>query len=177
MSTLSEAEMIAQHQLDQVLEALPAIRRWLVRATPMRPNPDLPPLHLSQLRVLVHLYLHGQQTIGEIARGLGISSSTASECIDGLASRGIIVRTRSETDRRQVLVTMTPSAIEMGAKIMTARQEVVERAMNELNLAERAAFVKGFLLLTRYAESWIEHQGEAGEPVAAGGARKEIADG
>ncbi|MBF8267017.1 MAG: MarR family transcriptional regulator [Dehalococcoidia bacterium] len=157
MAVLSETEATLQRQVALVLESLPSVRRWLVHAARV---PDRPEGHnhlpLSHVRVLLDLALYGPMTMGQLARRLGISCSTATECVAGLESRGRVMKQRSLSDRRQVMVSLTPEAERIASQVLAQRQGVVERVITQLSPAERQAFVKGLTLLGREVEEWIE---------------------
>ena len=149
-----------REQLDRVLESLPALRRWLLRSAPRQDNPDRQPLPLSEVRTVIHLHQVGPQTVGELARGLGISYSTATECVADLERRGRVVKMRSEIDRRQVMVTLTPEAQAAASRIVSERAGVVSAVLDEMSSSERRAFVKGIDLLARAAEAWMDRGAE-----------------
>lgn len=155
MQITSEAETSAR-QTGRALELLPALSRWLTRSLPERRQADRPYLPLSQLRLLVHVAWRGPTTVGEIARDLGISCSTATECIAELESRGRVVKQRSESDRRRVIVSLTPQAEEYTGRVLRERRAVVEEAFHSLTPKECRTFLKGLALLAGIAESRLE---------------------
>jgi DNA-binding MarR family transcriptional regulator len=159
MQNPSEDEGLFRAQMDRVLEALPALRRWLLRSNPRGElvgagrGSGLP---LSEVRTVIHLHQTGPQSVGELARGLGISYSTATECIADLERRGRVVKTRSETDRRQVLVRLTPEAEATASRIISERAGIVAGVLRQMNPVERQAFIEGVMLLSREAEAWMD---------------------
>ena len=158
MTTIAETENMQQHYLEQVMESLPVLRRWLIRSgVARRDKQNGAKLSLSQIRVTVHLFHSGPQTMSDLAYGLGISCSTATECVSALEDRGRVVRTRSTADRRQVVVSLTSEAEAEAAEVFSHRKGVVEQALRQLSSQEQKAFVKGLVLLAESAESWVEH--------------------
>ncbi len=157
MRVVSETERISQQQTSLVLEALPVLRRWLRTSAPRTERPkERQPLPLSHVRALIHLYQNGPLTVGGLARGLGISNSTATECVAGLEAQGRVVKERSTSDRRCVVVRVTPEAAVATARVLSQRSAVVERALQQLSSKESRAFVRGLALLSREAESWMD---------------------
>ena len=157
MATLSETEKVADPPVDQVLEVLPALRRWLVRSGPPRGNRvGRPSSPLSHVRALIHLYQRGPMSMGELARGLGISCSTATECVAGLEARGRVVKDRPESDRRQVVVSLTPEAKATAAQVVSQRKVVIERVLQQLSPREAKAFVKGLDYLAAEVDAWLD---------------------
>lgn len=96
------------------------------------------------IRAAIHVYQHGERTVGELAAGLGISYGWASRVISELEDAGMVVRQTSETDRRVVRVTLTPEAIAMVENAYRWRGEAVERALASLD-ADGRRTVTAFL--------------------------------
>lgn len=63
----------------------------------------------SQLMVLQEVARHGETTAGAIAAAVQFSQATVTSIVDRLTERGFVERSRRESDRRQVWVTMTDS--------------------------------------------------------------------
>lgn len=141
--------------MDQALEALPSLARWLRRSAPGRPQGDRSPT-LAQVRVLIHLFQNGHQSMGQLARGLGISCSAATECVAALEATGRVTRTRSSTDRRRVEVTLSHEAQAVAARVISERRVILERVLDRLTDKEGRAFVKGLILLAKNAEAWLD---------------------
>lgn len=158
MQVASETETLSRQQMDQVLEVLPTLRRWLLRSVPKAPRQEgIVPLPLSHVRVLIHLYQRGPLTMGQLAHGLGISCSAATECVAALEGRGRILKHRPQADRRQVVVSLTPEAEAAASRVLSYRKVVVGDVLRHLSPMEAEAFVKGLLLLALKAEFWMDH--------------------
>lgn len=71
--------------------------------------PLLKPHRLTypQYLVLVALWAEDGQSVGQIARLLQLESNTLTPLLKRVAMQGLITRTRSSTDERQVLITLT----------------------------------------------------------------------
>jgi DNA-binding MarR family transcriptional regulator len=86
---------------------------------------------LPQIKLIKHLYLHGPCMVGEVAGALGVSMPSASEMIDKLVDEGLVERRTNPDDRRQVLVSLTAAAREVGDQIHRLRRAqmraVIER--------------------------------------------------
>jgi DNA-binding MarR family transcriptional regulator len=83
-------------------ELLGAERRLRSR-DPRRPGE----LSTIQLRALTQLAKDEQVSAGELARRAELSPGAMTAMLDQLEGAGMIVRRRSETDRRQVIVALT----------------------------------------------------------------------
>jgi len=62
----------------------------------------------AQYRMLARLH-QGEATVSELAGCHAVTLPTATKILDGLVQRGWIERWRSEADRRQVFVRLTPT--------------------------------------------------------------------
>ena len=97
------------------------------------------------VRAAIHLYQHGQRTIGELAAGLGISMGWASRVVSELEAAGMVSREQDPHDRRIVRTSIAESAKPMIEQAYRWRGEAIERALAGLDKRERAA-VRQFLL-------------------------------
>ncbi len=81
-------------------------------------KPLLDPLGLTypQFLVMVSLWARDDQTVGELGEGLFLESSTLTPLIKRLEANGLLTRTRSKTDERQVRVCLTKMGAAMKAK-------------------------------------------------------------
>ena len=96
-------------------------------------QPASGPLTFAQMRVLWTLDGNGHTaTPGQIARSLGISSSTATGLVERLADGGYIRRTHSTRDRRQVLLQIRPKGRRMMAGFRRLRQSRLRRLLSTL---------------------------------------------
>ncbi len=102
---------------------------------------------LGQLKTLVLLHDQERATVGEIAAGLGVAMPTASELVDRLVEDDLAERATNPTDRRQVLVWLTPQAREFGSQLYALRCAQVRAAFDRLAPDERPAFVRGLQAL------------------------------
>ncbi|MBV8880312.1 MAG: MarR family transcriptional regulator [Planctomycetaceae bacterium] len=94
-------------------------------------------LTFGQMRVLWTLDSNGASaTPGEIARRLGIASSTATGLVERLADGGYIRRTHSTEDRRQVLLQLKPKGRRMMAGFRKVRQSRLRRLLGSLRRAD-----------------------------------------
>jgi DNA-binding MarR family transcriptional regulator len=65
-------------------------------------------LSLPQYHLLEALRDSAELTVGELADAAGVAAPTATRMLDCLARDGYVTRRHSQTDRRAVLVTLTP---------------------------------------------------------------------
>jgi DNA-binding MarR family transcriptional regulator len=101
------------------------------------------------IRAAVFIHENGPQTVGQLARGLGISQGWASRIVDDLERAGYVSRTRDPADRRVVRVGLTAMATERVQKAARWRGDAVEAALSGMGPDERAAVA---LFLRRFLE-------------------------
>jgi len=118
------------------------------------------------VRAAIHVYQHGEPTVGELAAGLGISYGWASRVISELETAGMVARQTDDSDRRIVRVRLTPEAVAMVENAYRWRGEAVERALATLDADGRRA-VAAFL--RRVTEELARSARERGRGAARGG--------
>jgi DNA-binding MarR family transcriptional regulator len=109
-----------------------------------RPLPNLGPVSGHALRAAIHVYQHGERTVGQIASGLGISYGWASRVVEELETVGYVIRERDLEDRRVVRVRLNPNAMQEVRRALRWRAEAVATALEPLSESERDA-VRKFL--------------------------------
>ncbi|MEV4712777.1 MarR family transcriptional regulator [Micromonospora sp. NPDC049374] len=86
---------------------------------------------LQQFRTLVVL-VPGPQRMIDLAKLLGVQSSTATRMCDRLARKGLVARHEREADRRAAWVGLTVAGKELVGLGMRARQHELERMLADL---------------------------------------------
>ena len=81
-------------------------------------KPLLDPLGLTypQFLVMVSLWARDDQTVGELGEALFLESSTLTPLIKRLEANGLLTRTRSKADERQVRIALTPAGADLKTK-------------------------------------------------------------
>ncbi|MFY9941006.1 MAG: MarR family transcriptional regulator [Desulfobacterales bacterium] len=92
---------------DSVLIAL----RKIIQAIEMNSKKLVKRVGLTgpQLIILQEIARCGEVTAGEIARAVSVSQATVTGILDRMESRGLLVRQRSESDKRRIMVSITPA--------------------------------------------------------------------
>lgn len=105
-------------------DVLSALRR-LIRATDLDSKRLARQTHLStsQLLVLELLADDAQATVGSIAERVGLAQATVTSMLDRLEERDLVERRRSDADRRQVKVMLTPDGLRLQREAPTALQK------------------------------------------------------
>ncbi|HBY58009.1 MAG TPA: MarR family transcriptional regulator [Candidatus Atribacteria bacterium] len=94
-------------------------------------------LTFPQLLILQELSHTNQISIGEIARRISLSQATVTDILDRLETKNLIIRTRNNLDRRQVLIKITPKAKDIISKNPSLLQEEFLAEFNKLQKWEQ----------------------------------------
>ncbi len=94
-----------------------------------------------QRGALMALAQEGSLPMGELARRLGITASSATEVMDRLVEHGWVERLPAATDRRAVVVRLTGPAQEMAEQVRDALTSGTEALLAELDDRELATLV------------------------------------
>lgn len=129
------------------------------RASHVPGAPQPAPMSPHAIRAAIHLAMAGSETVGELARGLGVSVGWASRIANEMEVSGHVLRERSTTDRRVVRLRLSPTAERLIVAFYAWRGDAVERALGELDERGRDA-VSTFL--RRVAEEF--ERGPAATP-------------
>jgi DNA-binding MarR family transcriptional regulator len=104
--------------LRRILRAADIGGRQLASATGLTP---------SQLLVLREIERRGESTPSMVAHALQFGQATITNILDRLESSGFVSRQRSEKDRRQVRLQITPS----GAGVLEAAPDLLQQQFSE----------------------------------------------
>lgn len=129
----------------EVARLLPcAMRRLFAPPADQSPLWDLPP---PQMRALFMLRHRGDPTMHEVAGGLGVAMSTATQLADRLERLGLVERRADAADRRVVRLALTEAGIAAMAEHGRLRDERIAAAMEQLSAVEQAEVLHGLRLL------------------------------
>ena len=110
---------------------------------------DLGGLSLAQYQLLQPLRDADELTVGVLAEGAGVAAPTATRMLDCLERDGRVTRRHSETDRRAVLIALTPAgrdAVDAAHELIKAWRRRVFEALEPEEREQAAA------LLTRLSQ-------------------------
>jgi DNA-binding MarR family transcriptional regulator len=126
-------------------------RLWTRR----RPSPELsalvdgdPPLGRRHVALLAQVATAEGQTVGDLARALGLSLPAASKVTTELESHELVARREDPDDRRRTVVDLAPGTRAHVRAWLAQRDKPLEQALSALTADERAAFLKGLRALS-----------------------------
>lgn len=103
----------------------------------------------------------GRMTQRELLCSSAITSASLSEVVSKLEAEGLVTRERSERDRRQVTLTLTPAGVDRATEVVRERERFEEEALSCLTEGEVLELLD---MLDRIFDHWqaLERQGEEG---------------
>jgi len=146
---LLQKRNILERQSVQLLGYLDALFRRLILPRNASEEPGLD-CSREEIRALILLRGSGRTIMSDFAGELGVPLSTATHTIDRLVNKGLVLRVRSEQDRRVVLVEMSESGIAFQDSLRARHQAMARSWLAPLSPSERETFLD---LMAKIAES------------------------
>lgn len=94
-------------------------------------------LYAGQELLLMQLWDQDRQTQSQLIEALQLDASTVSKMVQRLEQQGLITGERSTTDRRGVIVTLTPAGLALKPKVTKIWAELESMTLNSLTETER----------------------------------------
>lgn len=107
----------------------------------------------SQLQALMIVQRHGQINLNGLAVALEAMPSSASRLCDRLQAAGLLARTASPANRREVMLALTRDGQRLLTEVSDTRRRDLARVLRRMSPAGRQALLSG---LTEFAAS-AEH--------------------
>ena len=123
------------HELRAASGDLLAAERRLRSRDPQRPGA----LSYAQVRALVMLDDAEQVTAGQLAKAADLTPASVTALLDQLEQQGMVERRRDPSDRRVVVVSLTPSGRELLAEKRVRWRSRWEEAMEGFSDADLTA--------------------------------------
>jgi len=114
----------------------------------------------SLMECLQYVYLHGSSPVREIAAGLEVSVSAASQLVDRLVRRGLATRRENAEDRRLTSVELSDTGVEAVRQMRERRLRWFESVLGAMPRSRRSALLDGlesFLRVALASEENIDH--------------------
>lgn len=137
--TLSPSQCAAD-----VMTTVPAVTRFLRSGIRRHGKPHL---SLSQLRVLYFLRRRSRSSLSEVADYLDVTRPTMSAMVERLVQRGLIDRTADPTERRRIILTLTPEGTAEMERVYDATLHTVAEHLAGLSEAQLQQVQAGLAIL------------------------------
>jgi DNA-binding MarR family transcriptional regulator len=129
---------VARREPHQLLDSLSALTRSL-RAAAAQTYATFE-VGSTQARFLRHLGAEGHASQADVARATGTDPTLTGRVLKTLIDRGWVRRTRSQADRRQYVLELSPAGQRARKKVEAARREVAQRMAATLDERDLADF-------------------------------------
>jgi DNA-binding MarR family transcriptional regulator len=150
------ANEVHANEVDEVTDALLTASRVLVAVAATSLGAVGDEVTLAQYRTLVILQSRGPQGLLELAGELQVVPSTATRMCDRLVRKGLIDRSVSDDNRREVDVRITDAGRAIVDRVARRRRSSLRRVVADMPSADRRALVRAL-------ESFAEAAGEVPE--------------
>lgn len=150
---MTEAAQRRRHVDDLLVETFNSILR--VEENVVR-NRLTEGLTISEVHTIHAIGLHGSSPMNVIAARLDVTLATCTTAVGKLVAKGFAERSRSDTDRRQVLVSLTKEGRQAYRVHELFHKEMVDAAFADLTEEEEAVLVRA---LTK-VKDFFEEPGE-----------------
>jgi len=114
-----------KQKVEALMENIHSMRRHMTfRSTGSREMPRITP---SQWGALMVIEQHGGSTLKDMAESLVITSSAATQLVDGLVASGYVTRGTSTEDRRAITLTLSKKT---EVHITKMKKQIVQEFLN-----------------------------------------------
>lgn len=100
-------------------------------------------ISLTQLRALTVADDAGPCSLGTLANGMGISTSSASRLVDRLIAAGVLDRRQSNVSRREVVLLVTPRGKRLLRRHEESRRAVFGELLRRMTDTEVRSLIRG----------------------------------
>ena len=129
--------MTESETLDEALGAVLTASRTMVAISAQSIGPVLDEIDFMQFRVLVVVASRGPCSLGGVADAVGLHVSTASRTCDRMVAMGLLHRSASAADRRNLELTLTPEGESLVGQVMRRRRAALEPVLRKLGPRRR----------------------------------------
>lgn len=140
----------------EIVEIMPVIVREFAR----REDNELSRGTISCAQMVALDYLCGQPKarLTEIARHLGVQTSSASVLVDGLIRHRLMTRRRDAADRRVIWISVTSRGRRVYGQILDQKRRSISEVFAPLTNAERDSYLR---ILRKIKSSFTDRGGTA----------------
>ena len=149
--------------VDAVVRASRALVGITVRALSSVTNE----VTLPQLRTLVVVSTQGPQTVSALAERLDVHASTMTRMCSRLVARGLVARTPSALDRREVVIELTDIGQGLVNEVMEKRRREIDSVVRRMSPEDRDRVVTALHLFSEAADGPASSEGDPADVVRA----------
>jgi DNA-binding MarR family transcriptional regulator len=112
------------------------------------------------MRLLTIVDRDGPLNLNAVAHALGVHPSNATRTCNRLVEAGLLDRRDDPSDRRNVVLTLTPEGHGVWKGVMDHRRRAIEQVVRRLTPTERDQLAVGLTAFARAAEQTLEEETE-----------------
>jgi DNA-binding MarR family transcriptional regulator len=124
-----------------------------LRVERLMPELAEPALSDTQLAALATLERHGAMSPGDLAEHEKVQPPSMTRVIAALVDWELVTRTPHPTDRRQVILTVTPEGRSLVQRVRRRKEAWLARRLAELSPQERATLREAAPILEKLSQS------------------------
>jgi DNA-binding MarR family transcriptional regulator len=124
-----------------------------LRVERLMPELAEPALSDTQLAALATLERHGAMSPGDLAEHEKVQPPSMTRVIAALVDWGLVTRAPHPTDRRQVILTVTPDGRSLVQKVRRRKEAWLARRLAELTPQERATLREAAPILEKLSQA------------------------
>jgi len=149
-ATAADAAAEIDEQIDAFMNAWFVTRQFVMEANFHRAH--LHGMSTTQFMLLARLMDGSVWTLVELAAVLNLETPTLVRTVDSLEQRGLVMRQRDTVDRRQVLITITTTGLEVQAASVEQFRTRLTTIFQTMLPDERDALIFGLVAFARSAQ-------------------------
>lgn len=107
-------------------------------------------LSMSEVHVLEAIQNSEEATMSNVAKKLGITMGSLTTAINTLFQKGYVSRQRDSEDRRKVMVTLLPKALEVLKEHDEFHREMIDSIFEDLELEKDELLIESLEKLSSY---------------------------
>jgi DNA-binding MarR family transcriptional regulator len=112
----------------------------------VRSHPDVKELTFTQLRILLAIE-YGKDQVGKLARSAQVAQPAMSKMVNHLIRRDFVRRDPHPTDRRQIMLRLTPMGTAMTERVRRKAAEKYVDAIRDLSASDRKKLLEGVAVI------------------------------
>jgi len=141
-----------KQKVAELLESFGSLRR--VMAFHPVSTAKMPRITPSQWGALMLIEHHGKSTVKDVAKALGITSSAATQLIDGLVASGYVTRKTRAEDRRVVTLALSHTTKK---HVAAMKREVLQKSLKFFAVLNEKEFGQYIILNKKIIERLLKH--------------------
>ena len=107
-------------------------------------------LTVTDMHVIEAIDVNEPKNMSSVAKALSVTTGTLTISVNGLVKKGYVNRTRSDADRRVVLVSLTSKGCKAFARHQKFHQEMIDAIAGDLNDEEKVILEKSLRNLIQF---------------------------